>query len=426
MINPISRADTKKDIIEFTKFELTNGLKVVLSEDHSIPSVALNICYHAGSKDEEPGKTGFAHLFEHLMYEGSPHIPKGEYEKLTTFAGGENNAYTTEDKTNYFLLLPSNKLELGLWLESDRMLECVVDQQSLDTQKRVVLEEKKQNFDNRPYGTVGIELAPRLFPGSGYGWDTIGNSDDISNATLNDVRNFFKKLYVPNNAVLSLSGNFNSAKALEMIEFYFSGIEQGEPVHRNNGNYQAPHNEIKVKISDNVQFPGIFSAYRIPPENSKEFFAFELLSEILSSGDSSRMYKELVYEKQMVSEIGCWADCKEFAGALNTYAILLPEIKVNKAQKEITGIIEKVCQDGVSNEELQKAKNKIETKNFFRRQYILTKADMLAHYETFYLNPELINTNINNYSAITKDDILNFSSKYLKSENSVTLIYLPK
>jgi len=426
LTNEITRPQNGKDNIEFTGFELENGLRVVLSEDHSIPAVALNICYHVGSKDEEPGKTGFAHLFEHLMYEGSAHIPKGEYERLTTFAGGENNAYTTEDKTNYYLLLPSNQLELGLWLESDRMLECVVNEQSLETQKRVVIEEKKQSFDNRPYGSVSLEFAPRLFPGSGYGWDTIGNIDDIKNASLKDVKNFFKKFYTPNNAVLSLTGNFDSGEAADIIRHYFSGIKRGDSFKRKNAEYISPNKEINEKISDNVQFPGIFSAYRIPPENSKEFFAFELLSEILSSGDSSRLYKELVYEKQLAAEVGCWADCKEFAGVLNTYAILMPETGISEAERTIVSIIKSIANEGVSEEELQKAKNRIETKNFFRRQYILSKADMLAHYETFYNNPELINTNIRNYSTVTVKDITHFSKKYLKPDNSVTLIYLPK
>jgi predicted Zn-dependent peptidase len=306
------------------------------------------------------------------------------------------------------------------------MLECVVNKQSLNTQKKVVLEEKKQNFDNRPYGSVSIEFAPRLFPDSGYGWDTIGNPEDIRNATLNDVRDFFMKFYIPNNAVLTLTGNFVSTSAADMIKYYFSGIKPGQRIQRKNNGYRAPNKEINDKITDNVQFPGIFSAYRIPRENTKEFFAFELLSEILSTGDSSRLYKELVYEKQLVSETGCWADCKEFAGVFHTYAILLPGNDVNKTQKAITEIIENVCKNGISTNELQKAKNRIETKNFFRRQYILTKADMLAHYETFYGNPGLINTNINNYSSITEEDILNFSGKYLRPENSVTLTYLPK
>ena len=306
------------------------------------------------------------------------------------------------------------------------MLECVVNKKSLNTQKKVVLEEKKQNFDNRPYGTVSIEFAPRLFPGSGYGWDTIGNSDDIRNASLEDVRDFFNKYYIPNNAVLSLTGNFDTVEAADMIKYYFSEIKPGQKILRLSNGYQAPNKEINDNISDNIQFPGIFTAYRIPPENTKEFFALELLSEILSTGDSSRLYKELVYEKQLVSETGCWADCKEFAGVFNTYAILLPGSDINKTNKAIAGIIENVCNEGVSKDELQKAKNRIETKNFFKRQYILTKADMLAHYETFYGNPELINTNFINYTTITAVDIIEFSKKYLCPENCVTLTYLPK
>jgi zinc protease len=426
LAKPIKGLKTITDNIEFTKFELDNGLKIVLSEDNTIPSVALNICYHVGSKDEEEGKTGFAHLFEHLMFEGSANVPKGEYERLTTYAGGDNNAYTTEDKTNYFLLLPSNQLELGLWLESDRMLECTVNKKSLQTQKKVVIEEKKQNYDNRPFGSVSLEFAPRLFPGSGYSWDTIGSIDDIRNAQLEDVRDFFKKYYTPNNAVLSLTGSFDTAEAMDMIKYYFSGINRGENVHRKFNDSHVTDKEIEAEITDNIQFPGIFSAYRIPPENSNESFAFDLLAEILSGGDSSRLYNELVYEKQLSSEVGCWADSKEFAGIFNVYTILMPGSDVHCAKSAIAAIIENVCKYGISRQELEKAKNRIETKNYFRRQYMLARADMLAHYETFYFNPDLINENINKYSAVTQKDILDFSNKYLQPENCVTLIYLPK
>ncbi len=414
------------DRIEFERYQLDNGLKIVMSEDRTIPSVALSICYHVGSKDDEPRKKGLAHLFEHLMFEGSLHIPKGEYERITTYAGGENNAYTSEDKTNYYLLLPSNQLELGLWLESDRMLKCVVNSRSLETQKKVVIEERKQNFENRPYGTVSIEFAPRLFPDSGYGWDTIGDPDDICNVTLGDVREFFERFYAPNNAVLSLTGNFDKTEATDMIKRYFSGIRAGRPINRRLFSYRDSGNKIVDNINDSVQFPGIFFAYRIPQENSKEFFAFELLSEILSSGDSSRLYRELVYEKQLASEVGCWTDCKELAGVFNVYAILLPGSSIAKTEQAVTGIFERIRSEGIGECELQKAKNRIETKQVFRKQYILSKADMLGHYETFYSNPDLINTSINNYSVITEQDILGFSNQYLRPDNSVTLIYQPK
>lgn len=412
--------------VNFTEFRLENGLNIVLSEDHTIPSVAINLCYHVGSKDEEAGKTGFAHLFEHLMFEGSANLPKGKYEELTASAGGENNAYTTEDKTNYYLLLPSHQLELGLWLESDRMLDCVVNEKSLETQKKVIIEEKKQNFDNRPYGTVSIEFAPRLFPGTGYAWDTIGNIDDIKNTGLGDVKSFFKKYYIPNNAVISVTGSFDTAGTLKLIERYFGGITQGASITRSKIKVSNSNSEIKEKIRDKIQFPGIFTGFRIPCENSKEFYAFDLLTEILAGGDSSRLYKTLVYDKQLASEVGCWVDGKEFAGVLHLYVILLPDANISETEKGINKIFENISSNGIEEWELQKAKNRIETKTCFRKQYILAKADLLAHYKTFYNNPGLINTNQNNYLSVTKEDILNFSNTFLNKNNRVELLYIPE
>jgi len=422
---PVKEVNRENGKVNFEEFTLKNGLSVVLSEDHSIPSAAINLCYHVGSKDEEAGKTGFAHLFEHLMFEGSPNLPKGGYEALTTSAGGENNAYTTEDKTNYYLLLPSHQLELGLWLESDRMLDCAVNEISLETQKKVVIEEKKQNFDNRPYGSVSIEFAPRLFPGSGYAWDTIGYADDIKNAKLEDVKSFFGKYYTPNNAVLSVTGSFNHEEAVKLIEKYFSGIKPGENIRRKKIEISNSFSEIKEKIKDKIQFPGIFSAYRIPRENSKEYYAFDLLTEILAGGDSSRLYKNLVYDKQLAAEVGCWVDGKELAGVLHFYVILLPGAGISETEKEINRIFENIRSNGVEEWELQKAKNRIETKTCFRKQYILSKADLLAHYKTFYNDPGLINTNHNNYLSVTKEDILEYSGTYLENDNRVELLYIP-
>jgi zinc protease len=411
--------------LEFKEFKLDNGLNVVLSEDNTIPSVALNICYHVGSKDEELNKTGYAHLFEHLMFDGSPNIPKGEYEKLTNKAGGENNAYTTEDKTNYYLLLPSNQLELGFWLESDRMSGCIVNKESLNTQKKVVIEEKKLNFDNRPYGTVSLEFAPKLFSGSGYGWDTIGNASDIRKATLEDIMSFFGKYYVPNNAVISLAGSFKTEEAVKMIEKYFGNIKPGSAINRNK-KVPIHSGEIRETLYDKIQCTGIFIGYRIPPENSKEFFVFEILAEILSGGDSSRLHKNLVYENQIASEAGCWVDAKEFAGVLYLYAILLPGAGVSAAEEEIDNIINSINTEGIKEWELQKAKNRKETKSHYRKQFILTKADMLAHYKTFYNDPGLINTNIENYLSINKEEVQRFSKKFLCAENRVELIYQPE
>lgn len=417
---------SQTDKIEYSQYELKNGLKVVLSVDSSIPSIVINMCYHVGSKDEEKNKRGFAHLFEHLMFEGSLNIPNGEYDNLCLNAGGDNNAYTTEDKTNYYLILPSNQLELGLWMESDRMLQFAISQESLDTQKGVVTEEKNQNFDNRPYGSLSLEFPPRLFPNTIYGWDTIGDIQDIRNATMTDIKSFFERFYVPNNAVLSIAGDIDEEETFRLIEKYFGGINRG----KNHIERRLPElNGFKSSrdiIYDNIQLPGIFIGYRIPKEFTKENFVFELLTDILTHGDSSIMYKDLVYEKQLCSEVGAYIDSKEFAGVFYIYALLMPGIKYEKVEKEIYRTINDVMEGKVTTQELQKAKNKVETKHALRKQSILSKADILAHYKTFYNNPELVNTNIENFLSVTNEDITNSAKEYLNEYNRVTLIYLPK
>jgi zinc protease len=412
--------------ILFNEFELDNGLKVILSKDDSIPSAAINLCYHAGSKDEDENKRGYAHLFEHLMFEGSKNIPRGLYDKLLTYAGGENNAYTTEDKTNYYILLPSNQMELGLWLESDRMLQFNINEESLENQKEVVIEEKKQVFDNRPYGTVGIEFPPRLFKKSGYNRDPIGDINDIKNATLEDARSFYEKFYVPNNAVLTITGDIEIDETVQTVNRYFGEIKPGKEIERST--YEDPilDEESTAVIHDNIHFPGIFIGYRIPKSNTRERYAFEILAEILSSGESSRFYRELVYNQQLVSDIGSYVDAREFAGILYIYAILMPGIEIQKVQYEIDRIVEKAISGDITEDEIQKIKNRIESRSIYRRQLILAKADMLAHFKTFYNDAELINTNILNYLNISKEDILSSSQKYLKPSNRVVLHYMPK
>jgi zinc protease len=416
---------TPSEKIEFTEFELDNGLKVVLSRDTTIPSVAINIAYHVGSKDEEPNKTGFAHLFEHLMFEGSKHVPPGDYDRLSLLAGGENNAYTTEDKTNYYIILPSNQLELGLWLESDRMLEFAFQERDILNQKEVVKEEKRVNTDNRPYGTVGLEFAPRLFRTSGYRWETIGNMADIDNATYDDIKRFFERFYVPNNAVLTIVGDIDIEETKLLVHKYFDSIPRGAELTRTF--YEPPlEKEIKDAIYDNVQFPAIFIGYRVPQENTREYFIFDILTDILSDGESSRFYRELVYEKRIFSEIGSYIDGKEYAGVVYIYGILMPGRTVGEGQKGIDGIISGVREGEITEAEIQKAKNKAEARFIYRRQTIQATADLLAHYKTFYDNPGLINTVILNYDDITKEQLTDAAKKFLENDNRVVLYYLPK
>jgi zinc protease len=422
----MKNTDLGEKKILFTEYTLGNGLKVILSEDASIPSVAINLCYHVGSKDEDPDKRGYAHLLEHLMFEGSVNIPEGAYDSLSLAHGCENNAYTSEDKTNYYLLAPAHELEFGFWLESDRLLGLTLRDESIEAQKGVVIEEKKQMFDNRPYGSVSLEFPPRLFKNSGYGWDTIGDISDLLKADITTLKPFYDKYYKPNNAVLSVVGDINTDKTLKLIEKYFGTIPSGDKPPLRKFNESPLTNGVTAEIFDNVQLPGIFLAYKVPGESTKESYEFDILADILSTGESSRLYHEVVYEKQLASEIGCWMDIKEFTGIFYIYAILMPGVKIEQVQSEIDRIVNEVKQGRLIENELEKIKNRIETRNAYKMQTILSKADMLAHYKTFYNNPGLINTMIDNYRNVTLDNVKNSANKYLIDSNRVILNYLPK
>jgi len=413
--------------VNYDEFTLKNGLRVILAPDNSIPSAAINICYHVGSKNENTDQKGYAHLFEHLMFEGSKNVEPGDYDNLSLNAGCENNAYTTEDKTNYYLLIPSNQLEFGLWLESDRLLEFAVTEESLDIQKGVVIEEKKQVFDNRPYGTVSLEFAPLLFKNNSYGWDVIGDTDDIKNATLKSIRDFYEHYYVPQNAVLTIAGNFEKLEAEKLIKKYFGSIPAGKhKIKLNHFEDNILDKEVVKTVYDDIQLPGVFGAYKIPKENTADYYAFDILTDILSTGESSRLYNELVYKKQLVSDVGCWVEGRELAGLLHFYAILMPGVSIEHVQAEIDRIINDAAHGNITEKELEKVKNRIETRNTYKLQTNLSKADMLTHYKIFYNNPGMINNMLDNYNRITVEDIVNASEKYLFNSGRVILNYLPK
>jgi predicted Zn-dependent peptidase len=361
------------------------------------------------------------------MFEGSKNVAPGDYDRLSLQAGCENNAYTTEDKTNYYLLVPAHQLEFGLWLESDRMLEFSTTEESLDIQKGVVIEEKKQVFDNRPYGTVSLELSPLLFEDNCYGWDVIGEEKDIENAELKDIKDFFEHFYVPQNAVLTVSGCFDTDKTIELVRKYFGTVKKGQhKINRVTFTDKPIEKDIIKTIHDDVQLPGIFGAYKIPEENSREFYAFDILTDILSTGESSRLYNELVYKKQMVSDIGCWVEGRELAGLLHFYAILMPGIKIEDVQTEIDNIIRSAAMGSITAKELEKVKNRIETRHAYRMQTNLSKADLLTHYKIFYDNPGMINSYTDNYRNITIKDIAEASEKYLLNSGRVILNYIPR
>lgn len=426
----ISQQKSKEHLVDypvlFEELQLSNGLNVILSKDETIPSVCINLCYHVGSKEEESDKTGFAHLFEHLMFEGSKNLPKGEYDRYSISSGGDNNAYTTHDKTNYFITLPSHMLELGLWLESDRMLEFAVNQESFENQQSVVIEEKKQTCDNQPYGTVSEHLNYHLFKGSKYEWDIIGKVEDISSVTLEDAKAFYNKFYSPENAVISIVGGIDINETRSLVEKYFGEIQRPTSINRQSKIEILPSSEKRHTIQDDVHLPGVFIGYRIPEENSDDFFNFNVLSYILSSGDSSRFYRSLMYDNELVSDFGCWVDARESAGVFNMYAIAMPGVPPDKIESEMYRIINDIKSGNVDLHEIEKSINRIETRYVNRKQYIMSKADSLAHFKTFYGDASLINTNFNRYSYINISSITESANKYLNENNRVVLNYIPK
>ncbi len=414
--------------IDFVEFTLENGLHVILHEDHSTPIVAVNVCYHVGSKNEKPDKTGFAHLFEHLMFDGSKNVKRGEFDKYITQAGGYDNAYTTEDKTNYYEVLPSNYLELALWLESDRMLGFSIQEISLITQREVVKEERRWRYENRPYGSAWIKISEKSFKKHPYRWPVIGYQEHLDRASMDDVREFYETFYVPNNAVLVIAGDIDIEKTKKLVEKYFTEIPKGpDNIPRPPAEDELNDSEIREIVEDvNAPLPAVFMSYRIPEEGNEDSYALALLSNILSVGESSRLYQRLVYRDKIANEVETYADAREHPGLFLIYAISNPGFNSDTLEKVIDEEIEKIKNYGVEEKELEKAKNKVESALVAARQTVQGKADLLAHYYTFYKKPELVNSEIEKYRKVTIEDIKRVASKYLDQTKRVILHYLPK
>lgn len=413
--------------LEYTEFNLPNGLHVILHEDHSTPIIAVSVMYHVGSKNEEPHRTGFAHLFEHLMFEGSDNIPRGEYTRFVEKAGGTLNANTSFDRTYYYEILPSNQLELGLWLESERMLHGRVDSIGIATQKGVVIEEIKQTEENQPYGSILRETFGRAFKVHTYRWPIVGSPDDLRASTDNDVINFYKTWYVPNNAVLTIAGDINPDQAKKLADTYFGTIPAGtRPINRPLENEPAKTAEIRDTVYDNIQLPAIIQAYHVPAMGTKDYYAVSMLNTILSGGQSSRFNKSLVDEKQLAMQAMSIPLPLEHPGI--TLALLIPNIGVDlkKLEDAADEEIVKLQDELIPEEEFQKLKNQVETEMVNRLTGIEGRAELLATGYTYYNNAGSVNTDIDNYLKVTREDIREAARKYFKTTNRVVLYYLPK
>lgn len=413
--------------IVFEKYTLPNGLTVILHQDRSAPVVAVSALYHVGSKNEDTSRTGFAHFFEHLMFEGSEYVKRGDFDKYTSNAGGYNNANTTQDRTYYFELFPSNQYALGLWLESERMLHAKIEDVGVNTQKEVVKEEKRQRIDNQPYGSIIGEIFKRAFKVHPYRWQPIGSLEHLSRAKLDDFIDFYKTFYVPNNCVLSLAGDIDIPQVKQQIEAYFGSIPKGsKPIPRPHVTEPPLGAEVRDVIEDNIQLPAVVQAYRSPKQGSDEYYAFNVLAQLLSGGNSSRMNKAIVDEKQLAVQAGAFNYALEDAGLFITFGIANMNVKPEDLEKEIDAVVNGVKEKLVEEREFVKVRNKITTDFVNKNASMAGIAESLANYQVYFGDANLINTEINRYNKVTREDLLQVAKKYLNKDNRVTLYYVPK
>jgi zinc protease len=412
--------------VAFEEYNLDNGLHVILQNDPSAPVVITSVMYHVGAKNENPERTGFAHFFEHLLFEGTENIKRGEWFKIVTGNGGTNNANTTEDRTYYYEVFPSNNLELGLWMESERMLHPVINQIGVDTQNEVVKEEKRLRYDNSPYGQMIPEVKKKMFTKHPYRWTTIGSMDHLDAAKLEEFKDFNKKFYVPNNAVLVVAGDFNAAQTKEWIQKYFGAIKKGATIERETFVEEPITETIKAKFEDtNIQIPMVVAAYRTPSMKTRDARVLDFISTILSDGKSSRLYKKIVDDKKMALQIGAFSYSQEDYGTYILYGLPQAPSTSENLLTEIDAEIVKLQTELISDKELQKLQNKYENQYVNSNASIDGVADNLATYYMLYKDVNLINTEIDMYRTITPEEIRTVAKKYLNPNQRLVLDYVP-
>ncbi len=408
-------------MIQFEKFILDNGLRVIVHQDATTPMAVLNVMYDVGARDEDPTQTGFAHLFEHLMFGGSINIPS--YDEPLQMAGGENNAYTTNDLTNYYIQLPVENLETAFWLESDRMLSLAFDENSLDVQRKVVSEEFKEHYLNKPYGDVWHKMRELAYQVHPYRWMTIGKElSHVENAQLQDVKNFFFKYYTPANAVLCVAGNVTVEQVKELTKKWFGDIPSGEKYRRALPQEPKQTTARKLEIKARVPLDALYKCWHNYPRLDKRYYTADLITDLLSGGGSSRLYQSLVKEKQLFSNINCFHFGSVDAGLLAIEGKLIKGVKMEEAEKAIDEELEKMKNEMVSDTELEKVKNKTESLMAFEDVPLMSRAGSLATYELLG-DASLMNKELEHYRAVTAQDIQQESKNIFAKENCNTLYY---
>ena len=413
--------------IKFTEYDLPNGLHVILHEDHSTPIVAVTVLYHVGSKNEDPQRTGFAHFFEHLMFEGSENIKRGEFMKFVQNAGGDLNANTSFDRTFYHEVLPSNQLELGLWLESERMLHAKIDTVGVETQRKVVKEELKQRNENTPYGSILNESFGHAFVEHPYRWTPGGSPEYINKASLQEFIDFYKMFYVPNNATLSIAGDINASQTKALIEKYFGSIPKGTlPISRPNKVEPVKTAEVRDTVFDNIQLPAVVMAYHIPAQGTPDYYAVNMLTTLLSQGKSSRMQKSIVDKQQKAVYAGAFPFSSEDPGLALIFGISNMGVAPDDLEAAMNAEFESVKQTVIGDEEFQKLRNQVENDFVLANSKVAGIAENLANYYVYFKDANLVNTEIDRFMKVTREDIQKAAQKYLTKENRVVLYYLPK
>lgn len=416
-----------QDKIEFTEYDLDNGLHVILHKDNSTPIVAVSIMYHVGSKNENPERTGFAHFFEHLLFEGSENIGRGEFDNYVEGAGGTLNANTSWDRTYYYEILPSNQLELALWLESERLLHAKVEKKGIETQREVVKEERRQRVDNQPYGSILEETMKRAYKKHPYRWPIIGSIDHLNAAKDEEFIEFYKTFYVPNNAVLSIAGDIDIKDTKELIAKYFSGIPKGSrEIPRPTEMEPAQTEEVRDVVYDNIQLPAVIQAYKVPEQGSEDYYAVKMLGTLLSGGQSSRLYKSVKDEQQKALSVGAFPIDMEDPGVVLAFGIANMGVEPDVLEEAMDAEYEKVRNELISEREFQKLRNQVENNFISSNSRIAGIAENLANYHMYYGDANLINTELKRYMDVTREDIKRVANKYFVDKNRVVLHYLPK
>jgi zinc protease len=416
-------------MLNITDYRLPNGLRVVLNEDHSAPLVAINLWYHVGSKNERPGRTGFAHLFEHMLFSGSEHVGNNEHFRYVQSVGGTLNGTTFFDRTNYFETLPSNYLALGLWLESDRMGYFInaITQEKLDIQREVVKEERRQRYDNVPYGTAFERLLRLAYnPEYSYHWPTIGSMEDLGAASLDDIREFFATWYRPDNCTLTIVGDFASDEAQRLVEQYFAEFEPGRSFPEFNLERRKAGHEVRETFASPVQLPRIYRLYHLPKMGDAEWIHADLLTTVLASDKASRLDRSLVHEQQIAQDVAAYVLPTEATGLMMLQATAREGVAIEALESAIDEEVARISVGGITDDELTRAKNRAEIEYAHQLETFDSRADLIGMMSTYFGDPSLVQRWLDPYRGATKDDLAHVARKYLIPENRVTSVFVPE